>query len=145
MEAFRTCEKETKIKAYSKEGLHLRSIKEEGKESVRRWITGCLDQLQSQIDSFDVELESLSDQPDSEDFARRCELELWVERNKYHCHALEFILRHYDNERISDDQIDQIRDILGEYIENRAVCVSPFLFLFFSFCLFVSHNITHSK
>ena len=59
MEQFKQCEKETKTKAYSKEGLLVATQKDDAKDGCRTWITKCLDSLQQQHDKVEAELESL--------------------------------------------------------------------------------------
>ncbi|EDO35487.1 predicted protein [Nematostella vectensis] len=60
MERFKVVERETKTKAYSKEGLGLATkidpaTKE--KEEARQWITDVLDRLKLEIDQFESEIE----------------------------------------------------------------------------------------
>lgn len=59
MEQFKQCEKETKTKAYSKEGLLVAQQKDDAKDTCRTWITKCLDALQQQHDKVEAELEIL--------------------------------------------------------------------------------------
>lgn len=62
MEEFKVCEKDTKIKAYSKEGLARDSKqdpKEVLKEEKRGWINGCLEQLAGLVDSVEADQEKL--------------------------------------------------------------------------------------
>jgi CCR4-NOT transcription complex subunit 3 len=63
MELFKICEKETKTKAYSKEGLARETTldpKELEREDKRNWINDCLQRLGDIIDSVEVELEKVS-------------------------------------------------------------------------------------
>jgi CCR4-NOT transcription complex subunit 3 len=62
MELFKICEKETKTKAYSKEGLarDANDPKEIEREEKRNWINECLQRLGDIIDSVEVELEKAS-------------------------------------------------------------------------------------
>lgn len=65
MERFKVVERETKTKAYSKEGLGLASkVDPAQKERVEmtQWLSECIDKLQLQIDHFEMELESLKNQ-----------------------------------------------------------------------------------
>ena len=58
MEAYRACEKDSKNKSYSKEGI---VIKPEDKRKVklRNWIQKCLDDLKAQLEQIDSEAEVL--------------------------------------------------------------------------------------
>ena len=63
MERFKICEKETKTKAFSKEGLGQQpktDPKEKAKSETRDWLNNVVSELESQIDSFEAELEGLS-------------------------------------------------------------------------------------
>ena len=58
MEQFKICEKDTKTKAYSKEGLARDSRmdpKEQEKEEKRDWINQCIESLTELIDNIEVE------------------------------------------------------------------------------------------
>ena len=62
MERFKDIERETKTKAFSKEGLSS-SAKLDPAEKERyettQWLNGCLDTLNIQIDQFEAEIETL--------------------------------------------------------------------------------------
>ncbi|XP_024023499.1 CCR4-NOT transcription complex subunit 3 isoform X4 [Morus notabilis] len=63
MERFKICEKETKTKAFSKEGLGQQpktDPKEKAKSETRDWLNNVVGELESQIDNFEAELEGLS-------------------------------------------------------------------------------------
>lgn len=65
MERFKVVERETKTKAYSKEGLGLASkVDPAQKERVEmtQWLSECIDKLQLQVDHFEMELESMKSQ-----------------------------------------------------------------------------------
>jgi len=59
MEQFKVCEKETKTKAYSKEGLLLQNTQDDAKTEVRCWIVKGLTSLNTQIDTMEAELETI--------------------------------------------------------------------------------------
>ena len=63
MERFKIVERETKTKAYSKEGL-TNSARldpaEREKYEVQQWMNQCIDQLNIQVDQMEAEIESLS-------------------------------------------------------------------------------------
>ncbi|KAE8695451.1 CCR4-NOT transcription complex subunit 3 [Hibiscus syriacus] len=70
MERFKICEKETKTKAFSKEGLGQQpktDPKEKAKSETRDWLNNVVGELESQIDSFEAEIEGLTE--DFEEFS----------------------------------------------------------------------------
>ncbi|XP_056438464.1 CCR4-NOT transcription complex subunit 3-like isoform X2 [Gadus chalcogrammus] len=63
MERFKVVERETKTKAYSKEGLGLAQKvdpAQKEKEEVGTWLTNTIDTLNMQVDQYESEVESLS-------------------------------------------------------------------------------------
>lgn len=156
MEQFKQCEKETKTKAYSKEGLLVAQQKDDAKDNSRQWIAKCLDGLQQQHDKVEAELEQLkakkvtlcvsltsppclahlhlpvvalrSDFPiknaslysqGKKDQERIDSLEHALERHQFHTNSLEKCLRMLDNDTITPDNIDEIKDVVEHYIENN--------------------------
>jgi len=62
MEQFKVCEKDTKTKAYSKEGLAREARmdpKEAEKEEKRVWLNECLEKLSDFIDSVEADIEKI--------------------------------------------------------------------------------------
>ena len=63
MERFKVVERETKTKAYSKEGLgagQKLDPQEKEKEECAQWITEAIHELKIQIDKFEADIETLS-------------------------------------------------------------------------------------
>ena len=63
MEQFKICEKDTKTKAYSKEGLAREARtdpKEIDREEKRCWLNDCLERLVDLVDSIDGEVEKMT-------------------------------------------------------------------------------------
>ena len=63
MERFKIVERETKTKAYSKEGLgagQKLDPQEKEKEECNQWIAEAIQELQIQIDKFEADIETLS-------------------------------------------------------------------------------------
>ena len=58
MEQFKACERDSKTKAYSKEGLAL-DDEDDAKKEARSWIGKTLKDLQAQIDTFEAEIETV--------------------------------------------------------------------------------------
>ena len=62
MERFKIVERETKTKAYSKEGLTASTRMdpaERERAEVMQWLNHCIDTLNIQVDQFEAEIESL--------------------------------------------------------------------------------------
>ena len=62
MEKFKIVERETKTKAYSKEGLtsgQKLDPAERERADISQWLNTCLEQINIQIDQFEAEIESL--------------------------------------------------------------------------------------
>ncbi|XP_061071994.1 CCR4-NOT transcription complex subunit 3a isoform X2 [Conger conger] len=124
MERFKVVERETKTKAYSKEGLGL-ALKvdpaQKEKEEVGQWLTNTIDTLNMQVDQFESEVESLSVQTrkkkgDKED--RIEELKQFIEKHRYHICRLETILRMLDNDSVQVDLIRKIKDDVEYYLDS---------------------------
>ena len=64
MERFREVEKETKTKAFSKEGLmaarNAKDPREKAKDDAREWLGNAVESLNSQIESFENEIEAIT-------------------------------------------------------------------------------------
>ncbi|KAK7899308.1 hypothetical protein WMY93_020161 [Mugilogobius chulae] len=128
MERFKIVERETKTKAYSKEGLGLAQKvdpAQKEKEEVGTWLTNTIDTLNMQVDQFESEVESLSVQTrkkkgDKEKQDRIEELKKFIERHRFHIRMLETILRMLDNDSVQDDveyYIDSSQD--PDFEENE--------------------------
>lgn len=63
MERFKVVERETKTKAYSKEGLGAvpkQDPQEKEKEECNQWVADALHELNLQIDKFEADIETLT-------------------------------------------------------------------------------------
>uniref|UniRef100_A0A8B9KDA6 CCR4-NOT transcription complex subunit 3 n=1 Tax=Astyanax mexicanus TaxID=7994 RepID=A0A8B9KDA6_ASTMX len=126
MERFKVVERETKTKAYSKEGLGLAQKvdpAQKEKEETEQWLTNTIDTLNMQVDQFESEVESLSVQTrkkkgDKEKQDRIEELKRLIERHRYHIRMLETILRMLDNDSVQVDAIHKIKDDVEYYIDS---------------------------
>uniref|UniRef100_A0AAX7TH55 CCR4-NOT transcription complex subunit 3 n=1 Tax=Astatotilapia calliptera TaxID=8154 RepID=A0AAX7TH55_ASTCA len=126
MERFKVVERETKTKAYSKEGLGLAQKVDPAqreKEEVGTWLTNTIDTLNMQVDQFESEVESLSVQTrkkkgDKEKQDRIEELKKFIERHRYHIRMLETILRMLDNDSVQVEAIRKIKDDVEYYIDS---------------------------
>ena len=126
MERFKVVERETKTKAYSKEGLgaaqKLDPAQKE-KDEINNWLSASIDSLNIQLDQFESEVEALQlaqkkSKKDKEKQDRIDELKAWVEKHRYHIKQLETLMRMLDNETVEVDQIKKIKDDIEYYIES---------------------------
>ncbi|KAJ9131920.1 hypothetical protein P3X46_034821 [Hevea brasiliensis] len=122
MERFKICEKETKTKAFSKEGLGQQpktDPKEKAKSETRDWLNNVVGELESQIDSFESEIEGLSVKKGKTRPPRLTHLEASIVRHKAHIMKLEYILRLLENDELSPEQVNDVKDFLDDYVERN--------------------------
>ncbi|XP_044499732.1 general negative regulator of transcription subunit 3-like isoform X2 [Mangifera indica] len=122
MERFKICEKETKTKAFSKEGLGQQpktDPKEKAKAETRDWLNNVVGELESQIDNFEAEIEGLSVKKGKTRPPRLTHLETSITRHKAHIMKLELILRLLDNDELSPEQVNDVKDFLDDYVERN--------------------------
>ena len=129
MEKFKIVERETKTKAYSKEGLtsgQKLDPAERERADISQWLNSCLEQLNIQIDSLEAEIECLGTTKKKKgrnDQAEQAEqLNTVLEKHRDHVQKLETLLRMLDNETVDINQIKDIKDDVEHYIEN---CQDP--------------------
>jgi len=126
MERFKVVERETKTKAYSKEGLTASTRldpAERERAEVCQWLNHCIDTLNIQVDQFEAEIETLNvggkkKKGRNEDNARLEECQVWVEKHRDHIAKLETLLRMLDNTQVEVTLIKDIKDDINDYIEN---------------------------
>ena len=107
MEMFKIVERETKTKAYSKEGLtsgQKLDPAEQARADISQWLNQCIDTLNIQIDQFEAEIENLSstkkkksrnaDHEQLEQFSQH------LDKHREHVQKLETLLRMLDNGKI---------------------------------------------
>ncbi|KAH7429527.1 hypothetical protein KP509_09G054000 [Ceratopteris richardii] len=122
MERFKICEKETKTKAFSKEGLGQQpktDPREKAKSESRDWLNNMVSELESQIDSFEAELEGLTAKKGKSKSARLAHLEDSISRHKQHIVKLEQILRLLDNDSVSPEEVNDTKDFVEDYVERN--------------------------
>ncbi|XP_058803401.1 CCR4-NOT transcription complex subunit 3 [Phymastichus coffea] len=125
MERFKVVERETKTKAYSKEGLgaaqKLDPAQKE-REEVSNWLANSIDTLNLQLDTFESEIESLlagkKKRLDKDKQDRMDELKAKLDKHRYHIKKLETLLRMLDNMSVEVDTIKRIKDDVEYYIES---------------------------
>ncbi|KAK6118537.1 hypothetical protein DH2020_047720 [Rehmannia glutinosa] len=127
MERFKICEKETKTKAFSKEGLGQQpktDPREKAKSETRDWLNNVVSELENQIDSFEAEIEGLSVKKGKTRPPRLTHLETSIVRHKAHIMKLELILRLLDNDELSPEQVNDVKDFLDDYVERNQATTS---------------------
>uniref|UniRef100_A0ABD2VUH9 CCR4-NOT transcription complex subunit 3 n=1 Tax=Trichogramma kaykai TaxID=54128 RepID=A0ABD2VUH9_9HYME len=125
MERFKVVERETKTKAYSKEGLgaaqKLDPAQKE-REEVSNWLSNSIDALNLQLDTFESEIESLlagkKKKLDKDKQDRMDDLKAKLDKHRYHIRKLETLLRMLDNMSVEVDTIKKIKDDVEYYIES---------------------------
>lgn len=122
MERFKICEKETKTKAFSKEGLGQQpktDPKEKAKSETRDWLNNVVGELESQIDNFEAELEGLTVKKGKSRPPRLTHLETSITRHKAHIKKCELLLRLLDNDELSPEEVNDVKDFLDDYVERN--------------------------
>ena len=121
MEQFKVCEKETKTKTYSKEGLARQdklSPEEEAKENTCKWIAEIIEQLNQLVDDRDVEIERLSSGKGKKSNKHIIyEYNEFISNHKYHISKLEGIMRLVMNDRLDAELVDELKEDLEYYVE----------------------------
>lgn len=123
MERFKVCEKEFKTKAFSKEGLSQATKedpKEKEKNKVRKWISTALETVQERKDVYEAELETINSAKKKKKDSGAAKWEDLIERCRFHEERLELILRLIDNESLSAEDVESIREQL-EYLLEQMV------------------------
>lgn len=122
MEQFKVCEKDTKTKAFSKEGLAREARldpKEAEKDEKITWLNANMDKLNDLIDSLEADLEKLSkgknkNKEQSDNLSKR------IKKYKWHVLRLDQLIKLIDNDDLDPSKIDSIKDDVEYFIENAA-------------------------
>ena len=130
MERFKVVERETKTKAYSKEGLVSAAKVNPAQKVVdetMQWLQITIDSINQQVDRFEGEIECFNSQSrkkksDRDKQTRIEELKVHLEKHRYHIKNLETLMRMLDNQTIKPDKINVIRDDIEYYLE---ACMEP--------------------
>ncbi|BFI24139.1 CCR4-NOT transcription complex subunit 3 [Marchantia polymorpha subsp. ruderalis] len=122
MERFKVCEKETKTKAFSKEGLGQQpktDPREKAKGESRDWLNTMVGDLELQTDAFEAEIEGLVVKKGKTRPPRLMHLEESIARHKQHILKLELLLRLLDNDELSPEQVNDVKDFVQDYVERN--------------------------
>uniref|UniRef100_H3H0Y8 CCR4-Not complex component Not N-terminal domain-containing protein n=1 Tax=Phytophthora ramorum TaxID=164328 RepID=H3H0Y8_PHYRM len=121
MEEFKVCEKETKTKAYSKEGLaqvERLDPEQQARQESHAWIQDCLNQFNVQIEALESDVERLhSAKGRNRNKSEIDEKEKLLSRHKWHILKLEQINRLLDNSALEPDQVDELKEDVDYYLE----------------------------
>ena len=122
MEAFKFCEKETKTKTYSKEGLakaERLTPEEEAKKLTCEWIAEIIEGLMEMVEERDLEVERLAagrGKKTNKNLIDECNH--FLMNHKFHLMKLEGIMRLVNNDVLDVDVVDPIKEDLEYYIES---------------------------
>ena len=114
MERFKVLEKEMKIKAFSKEGLNQTTKldpKMKEKLDLANWINSMVDRLNTQIDAYEAEVETINlnqkkgKKLESSKQERSDLLVATFGKHKNHIQKLEAILRLMENDQVATEQV----------------------------------------
>jgi len=121
MEQFKICEKETKTKTYSKEGLaraERLDPAEQSKIDTTTWIGEYIDQLSQLVEDRDVEIERLSyGKGKKTNKSQIEELNHYISQHRFHINKLEGIMRLVNNDRLGVEAVDPLKEDLDYYLE----------------------------
>lgn len=125
MERFKVVERETKTKAYSKEGLgaaqKLDPAQQE-KDEMNQWLSNSINALNLKSEQYESEIESLlasfKKKRDKDKEAQIEKIKSSLMRHRFHIVRLETILRKLDNMTLDVEQIKLIKDDVEYYIED---------------------------
>ena len=122
METFKICEKETKTKTYSKEGL-AREDKMDPEEEARlrttSWLAEYVERFQQQVEEKDFDIEKLSAGKGKKQNKSQIEqLQKHIANHKYHITKIEGIIRLINNEVLEPDPVDALQEDIDYYLES---------------------------
>lgn len=122
MEKFKVCEKETKTKAFSKEGLaqDRTDPKQKAKAGVGEWVSEAIAKLKEQSDEMEAEIETLNSgkrRKRTEENPRVSQLKDHITRHEHHVEMLERVLRAVYNDAVSPDEASDLKESVDYYIE----------------------------
>ena len=123
MEQFKVCEKETKTKTYSKEGL-ARQEKldpaEKAKQDTVKWIGEIIEKINTMVDEHEIEIEKLSAGKGKKTNKHLIEEQNhYVNNHKYHLNKLEGIMRLVNNDVLDVEVVDPIKEDLEYYMDSH--------------------------
>jgi CCR4-NOT transcription complex subunit 3 len=124
METFKVVERETKTKAYSKEGLARDATltpEERRRLGTRQWVQEFVQALEDEVDATEAEVEALeaaSGGKKKEREATLARLNGLITNHRWHIDRLEALTRMLDNAAVDPDAVDGIKEDLEYYQEQ---------------------------
>eukprot|EP00756_Hemistasia_phaeocysticola_P011352 Hpha_TRINITY_DN15110_c4_g4::TRINITY_DN15110_c4_g4_i1::g.127169::m.127169/K12580/CNOT3, NOT3; CCR4-NOT transcription complex subunit 3 len=122
MEQFKACERDAKIKTYSKVGLslpHREDPEEAAREKTREWLNTQLCELNTQLEQAEVDIGgSRKKKGRSAAIAAASGVGERIIRHRFHIGKLEQLLRLLDNEQVTPEDIESIQEGVEEYVQN---------------------------
>lgn len=109
MEAFKVCERETKTKAYSKEGLAQAAKldpEEIAKNKTRDFLQDAIDKISIQLEAVEAEQEVLSSKKGKRHIDDLRQLDEKIEQHRFHIDKLEQAQRLLDNDSLKYGECD---------------------------------------
>lgn len=122
MERFKVLEKESKTKAYSKEGLS-KAAKKDPKQDPRydtfQWLDAIIGTLKDQLEELEEKQNKLRGQKLKGKLQEELdELNTRVERHNFHLEKLELSRERLEDEQVTVDQFADIKESLEYYLES---------------------------
>jgi CCR4-NOT transcription complex subunit 3 len=122
MEQFKICEKETKTKTYSKEGLAREERldpAEAAKQNTVEWIGDYIERLNQLVQDREVEIERLQSGKGKKTNKNIIEEYMqFVLNHKFHINKLEGIMRLVNNDVLDVEIVDPLKDDLDYYLDS---------------------------
>jgi CCR4-NOT transcription complex subunit 3 len=126
MERFKVIEKETKTKAFSKEGLAAARVakdpKEKAKDEAKEWMSNAIEEMNTQIETFESEIDSLTSSSKKKSSktgsgnSRLTHLEESMSRHHQHIARLELCSRLVDDDALEPSDAEDLKDLVEDYL-----------------------------
>eukprot|EP01083_Nonionella_stella_P031731 86866_1 len=123
MEQFKVCEKETKTKTDSKEGLaraERLSPEEQAKHDTCEWVGEVVKKLGECVDEKDLEIERLSSGRGKK--TNKHVIEEYneiINSHKFHINKLEGVMRLVMNDRLKNELVDEMKEDIDYYVDSH--------------------------
>lgn len=126
MERFKEFERESKTKAFSKEGLNKAEKADPHEEEIHmhsKWIQEMIDALKVQNDELEADVEAQSNaaskkKKSAADSAKLDQLKVTHERHQTHIRKLEMLRRKVDNDEVCLADVEEVKDLVEFYVQQ---------------------------
>eukprot|EP00755_Sulcionema_specki_P023085 Sspe_Gene.78027::Locus_48796_Transcript_2_2_Confidence_0.667_Length_1736::g.78027::m.78027/K12580/CNOT3, NOT3; CCR4-NOT transcription complex subunit 3 len=122
MEQFKVCEREAKIKTFSKAGLSSKprgDSEEVARENCRHFLTTSIDSLQQQLEQAEAEVEGCSKRGKKKGGKVEGEGKERIVQYQFHISKMEQMVRMLDNEQISPDAVEAVQEQLQNFVQHN--------------------------